>query len=296
MPNKTTNSKKKTLGITLGGGGARGLVHIGILDVLEKAGIQASCVTGTSMGAIIGAAYTLGMSPEKMKEKAMSFGKNKLTKLSNLNFFHESLIKADSIDKALHSIFQNHTFNDCKIPLRILATNIESGKPVILKEGYLKTALQASSAIPFIFSPVFYDGCVLVDGGLVNSMPIDTLQEFKPDVVMGVKINNFSTRQEIAGDIFNHYYAPRLRRFIKPLSFHKQIGENIHFMIDIILRSLEISTGSKTNMLIKDVKPDLLLDPDIQVGLLHFEKAEELIEEGRRIMTAELPKLKKLLQ
>jgi len=291
--------KQKKFGLALGGGGARGLVHIGILDILHKEGIKIDCISGTSMGAILGANYALGIKPMEIKRSAMQFGEKKLLKLRNLNIFNESLIKSTQIEKTLDKVFEEKTFAHCKIPFRAIAVDIEAGKTVVLKKGLLKTAIRASSAIPFIFPPVFHEKKVLVDGGILDNVPLSSLKEFSPEVTMGVAINNFSSRQNISGKIFKHYFIPKYHSFLEKTTLigrtYGKMRDNINLMADIVLRSFEIATKKATEIEIKKNPPDILLKPNVEIGLLEFNKSEEAIEYGRELMTKNLPRLKNLL-
>lgn len=298
MKNKKT-SKQHKIGIAFGGGGARGFAHIGILQVLEEEGIEVSCISGTSMGSVMGALYALGVPLEKMAKAATGFGKKKFLSLRNINILNESLIKAKDPERVLDELVGDKTFEDCKIPFRAVAVDIESGEPVTLETGPLKPALMASSAIPFVFPPVFHEHRVLVDGGLVNNVPVGALKKCDADITIGVNINNFASKQEIAGDIFKHYYAPKYGNFFETSTFidrtYRKMKDNTRMMFDIVMRAFEISTDAGTEMHLKENKPDLMLKPQIDIGILEFTKAGEAIELGRQCMTEGMPKLKELL-
>lgn len=293
-PRKKTRQKK--LGLALGGGGAAGFCHIGILDVLEKNKIQISAISGTSMGAIIGGLYSIGLTPTQLQEFAEKAADERLFKFRNFNVFNESLIKPDNFIALLENALQNKTFADCKIPLAVKAVDIESGKEVILKEGPLLPALLASSAIPLIFPPVFHQNRILVDGGLLDNVPVGLLKNMGTKINMGVEIASFKSRQTISGEIFQHYYSPSYQDMFKQPHFFTRISENIHFMADLVLRAFEIASEENTKRREKRARPNLLLKPNLNVGLLSTEKIGHAIEVGRRSMEKDLPRLLTLLK
>ena len=280
----------------MGGGGAAGFCHIGILDVLQQNKIQISAISGTSMGAIIGGLYALGLSPKELQEFAKKAATEQLFKFRNFNIFNESLIKPDNFIVLLEDAVKGRTFADCKIPFAAKAVDIESGKEVILKEGPLLPALLASSAIPLIFPPVFHQNRILVDGGLLDNVPVGLLKTMGSKINMGVDIASFKSRQTISGEIFRHYYSPTYQEMFKQPHFFTRISENIHFMADLVLRAFEIASEENTKRREKSAKPNLLLKPNLDMGLLNTEKITHAIEVGRRSMSKDLPRLLTLLK
>lgn len=288
-------TQKKTFGIALGGGGARALVHIGILDVLQKEGIKINAVSGTSMGAIIGGIYAMGTSMETLLMNMDKYGPKNLLSLKSLNLLHESLVKPRDFEKMLKHIFNDQLIENCNIPFNCTAVDIESGELIILNKGLIREATRASASIPSLLPPVFLNNQLLVDGGVLDNVPLFALRKFKTDIVMGVKVNNFSTKQEVSADIFRKYYAPQNKLFGIKKGFFSKFKENWHFMTDVTLRTLEIATSVSTNIRINDAHPDMLLTPDVSIGLIEANRADEAIDIGREIMKKNLPELKKLL-
>jgi NTE family protein len=181
----------KRIGVALGGGGARGLAHILALEAVDEAGIVPSVIAGTSMGAIVGALYASGHSGEEIHQGFARHIIRKNDKLRDILDRRAELLKwlksvkpelrgggilrPDGFLRYLLDEIRAETFEELKIPLRIVATDFWSGREVIFSAGALMPAIQASMAIPGIFSPVVIDGRVLVDGGLVNNVPYDLL-------------------------------------------------------------------------------------------------------------------------
>jgi len=208
--------EKLKVGLALGGGGARGLAHIGVLKVLERENIPIDLITGTSMGAIIGGAYALKKdisAIEKIAEKYskisefnidFSFSekerKNKpffLKKMSdflkkgyilNLELRRKYIDEGEGIKKIIKDLVGDKAFTDTKIPFAVVAADLVKGEKVILNQGKLFDALLASSSIPGMFPPVILDKKILVDGGIVDVVPIQAAQSLGANFVIGVNV------------------------------------------------------------------------------------------------------------
>jgi NTE family protein len=181
----------KNFGVALGGGGARGLAHILALEEIDRCGIKPAAISGTSIGAIIGAIYASGMSGGEIRK---SFNKHSISKRDRLKDIYTKrkdilnwlrgvspdvkrggLLSADGFLKHLLGDIRAKTFEELEIPLQIVTTDFWTGQQVVFSSGELFPAIKASMAIPGVFSPVALEGHVLVDGGLVNNLPYDIL-------------------------------------------------------------------------------------------------------------------------
>ena len=294
------NQSKKTLGMGLGGGGARGFAHVGMLEVLEENGIKPDYIAGTSMGAVIAGMYTVGYSVERIKEIVLNFKNIEIIPTRYLNLLHESVLKSDFIVEALSQLFDGKTFEDCKIPFYTVAVDLESGKEIMFDKGPLNKAILASVSIPIIFPPTFYDEKYLIDGGILENVPLKGLREiYKPDVLIGSKIVNYTSRQYISGMVYAKYQQQKYESLFKKANFVKNFVNNtkkdLHLLVGIALRAMDIASKDNTDRRIAEAKPDIILEPNIDCGLLEFDKAELAIEEGRKAIRAVLPKLKELL-
>lgn len=237
--NDTIRPPRLKVGVVLGGGGAKGASHIGVLKYIEDMGIPVDYVAGTSMGSIIGGLYALGYSPEELTQLIadMNWSEyigNKIdrpmmseemrqrnsTLLLQVPFSHESLLDHDPNSKfisQLPSAYVNNSslinlfndlcvgyqeemdFNDLPIPFACVATDMITGKEVVLRSGSVPTAMRASMAIPGVFSPVTIGDMVLADGGLVNNFPADVLKEMGADIIIGVEVT--STKDVTENDL-----------------------------------------------------------------------------------------------
>jgi len=178
----------KKIGLALGGGAARGLAHIGVLGVLEKEGIPVDMIAGTSAGAAVGALYAQGKSAARIKEVALNIGWRRLVSLIDLALPKSGFIEGAKIKNLLKSIMGDISFSELKIPLSCVATDIGSGEEVVISDGPVLEAVRASISIPVIFTAVKWRGRYLVDGGLVNPVPVSTARKMGADLVIAVNV------------------------------------------------------------------------------------------------------------
>lgn len=177
--------KKKKVTLALGGGSARGIAHIGVLKVLEQAKIPIDQIVGTSMGAVIGAGYSIGIPIKQMEEIALKFSANKLLDPTIPSM---GLLAGNRLENTIRDLIDNKTFDDCRIPLAVVATDIENGEEVVYQKGGLVKVLRASCSWPGIFNPVRIDGRLLCDGGIKHSVPTMIAGQLGADYVLAVDV------------------------------------------------------------------------------------------------------------
>ena len=163
----------KKIGISLSGGGSRGIVHIGILKAFDEAGIKISMVTGTSAGAIVGLLYCSGYSPDSIME---IIRETKLIKYVRPAISFSGLLKLESIICVFKKYIKNNSFEELNIPLVVAATNIKKGTSSLLCDGDLIQSVLASCAVPVIFEPINIDSELYIDGGVLNNLPVEPLR------------------------------------------------------------------------------------------------------------------------
>jgi len=254
--------KRKKVTLVLGGGSARGIAHVGVLRVLERERIPIDRIVGTSMGALIGASYALGIPMKTMEEKAYTFSVNKLL---DPTFRGMGLLAGEKLEGTIRSLIDSKTFADCKIPLSIITTDIESGDEIIHHSGDLVKTIRASCSWPGIFAPVPINGRLLCDGGIKNSVPTKIAREIAPDnYVLAVDVG-FCVRHGKMENVFQ-----------------------------IILQSLQIigEELNKCQSLIADgaIKVDL---PDIDQ--IAFNRSKEIVLKGAEAAEEKILEIKKAL-
>ncbi|QGY44998.1 patatin [Maribellus comscasis] len=187
--------KKVRFGIALSGGGARGIAHIGVLETLEKYGIKPKIISGTSMGAIVGAFYAAGYPPKEILEIVSS---RKFHKLINWHLPFSGLIDMDKVQEVMVEKIEKDDFSALKIPFYCAVTNLNSGLFEIKSKGKLFQWVLASASIPVVFEPQIIDGQTYVDGGLLNNLPAASIRD-KCEVLIGVHVNHNGPEDEVKG-------------------------------------------------------------------------------------------------
>jgi len=190
-----TEYKKRGLkiGLALGSGSARGLAHVGVIMALEAYNIPVDIIAGTSIGSVIGSLYASGATVRQLEEVALSIKKSKTLFMIDPVFPHSGLISGDRIEKMLNQFaIKDKTFDDLNIPFGAVATDVESGAEVILNQGKVIDAVRASISIPGIFTPVKYQNYYLVDGGVVDPVPVDVVKMMGGDIIIAVSLAKIS--------------------------------------------------------------------------------------------------------
>ncbi len=182
---KLFQKKKKKTGLALGGGAVLGAVHVGVLKVLKEKNITIDCISGTSIGAFIAALYAFGVSADDIEEVSKDL---RWLDISEISLSKYGLMDNEKFGELLIEQIGDKNIEDANIPLRIIATDIASGEKVILEKGNLADAVRASACLPGIFKPVEIDGRLLVDGGIVENVPVTPLVDMGADHIIGVML------------------------------------------------------------------------------------------------------------
>jgi len=283
---------KPRLAIALGSGSARGWAHIGVLRALQQAGITPDIVCGTSMGAFVGAAYASG-SLDSLEGWARG-----LTRRDVLGFFDVSLgagglIKGEKLLGYTSRLFLDETFADLDKPFACVATDLASGREVWLKEGRILDAVRASVALPGLLVPQLLDGCYLVDGGLVNPVPVSLCRALGADIVIAVDLgmDTIGLRQR-PGD--PSAPVPAWRQTMGRWLGREGEGEKVvrPSLADVVSNSIAIMQGRIARSRLAGEPADVLIAPRLgQLGLLDFHRADEAIAAGRKATEHMLPML-----
>lgn len=183
------------IGIALSGGGARGFAHLGVLQALDEIGVKIHEISGTSAGSIAAAFYAHGYTPAQSLD---IISKTNLFKIIWPAFSLSGLLNMSKSEDVFNNYLEDDTFDNAKIPLKIIATNLNEGAKHVFSEGPLVKAMMASSCIPFIFDPVRIGDHLFVDGGIVNNLPTEVLRD-SCDVVIGVNVAPIIKEEELSG-------------------------------------------------------------------------------------------------
>lgn len=250
----------KKIGLVLGGGGAKGYAHIGVLKVLEENNIEPDYVVGTSIGAIVGAMHCLGYTAKQIEQIARDI---KFRQLFDLTLPKKGLIKGDKIENMLRHLFQNKKIEDLKKPFFAVAVDINDFQEVIFNKGDLTKAVRASISIPGIFNPVKNKDRILVDGGVLNNLPIDVL--------------NKKTEKIIAVDLERHK--------IKPPIYEKAVKEDFENketkLINVLINTYRMTIATQLKHFNPESKDILILAPNLEkITIKDFQKIDQGIKSG----------------
>lgn len=185
---KVDKCKKTKLGLALGGGGCRGIGHIGALKAFEELGVKFDYIAGTSVGSIVASLYALGKTPDEMIEIVKNLKKKEITK-GSIPFLKPA--KSERLEEVLNRIYGDiMVFSEMKIPLTVVCTDLKTGKEVDFDYGNVAKVVSGSCAVPGVFTPVVHEGMHLVDGGLRNNVPVDVAKKMGANVVFAIDVNH----------------------------------------------------------------------------------------------------------
>jgi len=276
--------REPKIGLALSGGGARGLAHIGVLKILEKEGIKADFVAGTSMGGLIAAGYACGITPAEMEREALKMGRlSRLVNLFDISLLGKGLVEGKKIQQYLYRLFGDITFEDLRIPLALVAVDLETGEEVVLREGRVVEAVRATISLPGVFAPYRLDGRLLIDGGVLNNVPADVVRDMGADVVIAVDV------------------SPELEdtEAFKEAEKHRLPFSQVPLIFETLWRTVGIMEKELRARKLAEARPEVLIKPelgkDITV-LTSFSKAPEIIAAGERAAIEASPRIRAALK
>ncbi len=294
------NSKNKTVSLVLGSGGARGLAHIGIIQVLDEQGYDIRSISGSSMGALIGGIYAAGKL-DVYTEWVCALDRMNVLRLLDVSFSGTAIFKGERIINTLRELIGEQNIEDLPVTFTAVATDLEESKEIWLSSGPLCEAIRASIAFPTVFSAVPYNGRTLVDGGLLNPIPIAPTLRDMTDITVAVSLSgNAKIIPEEIPEVKDppeerNKYHQKIIDFIDNL--HRKDNDKIDDagFFDIISKSLDVMQSTIANFKLAAYMPDILIEiPKDACTIYEFERASELIEIGRREATARLNEFEKI--
>ncbi len=277
---------KPRIGLVLGGGGSRGLAHIGVLQVLERESCTVDCIVGTSMGAIIGALYALGVSPQRMAERAEEI---KIGNVFNINLF-SAHARQRMVEAYLEQIIGHKTFDDLKIPLVVMAVDMLHGHEIAIQSGPLIPALLATSAVPAVFPPVEHMGLQLADGGVIDSVATHAAYEQGAERIIAVDVYPPLDKD-------NPWVDPvsAIMGFQLPFGLFSGASNKSPGMLSSIWRGFRVMAWHLHEERLKQHPPHVLLRPEVKdYGSLDFKDTNGPIIAGREEAERKLPHIKAL--
>ncbi len=289
---------EKKAALVLSGGGARGMAHVGAIEELIKRGYKITSIAGTSMGALVGGVYALGKM-EEFKNWMLSLDRMKVFNLVDFTLSSYGLVKGDRVLNAMKEFIPDTNIEDLLIPYSATAADITNHKEVVYKSGSIYEAIRASIAIPTVLTPVIKGDTVIVDGGVINNIPISNVERTEGDKLIAIYVNADIpvTRPETTQEEKNNsqsVYLKRVAEFYEQL--HKilpqrQKKEKLGYftLLDKTITSGMLQLAQLT---IEKGNPDILINISRDAcGTYDFYKSKELIEMGRYAAATTLDKL-----
>ncbi len=278
MRKRTAKRRKIKIGLALGSGAARGLAHIGVLDILQKEGIPVDMVAGTSVGTLVGALCAQRKDCRLIKDLAISMDWKKIVSLVDLAIPKTGLIGGRKIKNWLGLIIGGDMkFSDLRIPLACVATDIHTGEEVVINQGSVLEAVRASISIPGIFTVVKWNGRYLVDGTLSNPVPVSVIREMGADFIIAVNV------------------IPDISERIQQLDKEGRQNLKEPNIFSVLLQSLYAGVSSLVNSSLEGA--DIVIHPQVvHIRYGDFHQAEECILQGELAAQAAIPKIKRLLE
>jgi NTE family protein len=287
--------KKKRIGLALGSGSARGWSHIGVIKCLREADIPVDIVCGSSMGAVVGGAYAAGIL-NSLEDLARDFSWLDFLKFMDVSLSRRGLLEGDRITDFFREKISNVMIEDLPLPYGAVAVDLHTGKEVCFRKGPLLDAMRASFSLPGLFTPFQRGQQWLIDGGLVNPVPVSLCRSMGADMVIAVnlndgiveksifrrnsKINNTAIQEKLL-DVFRSDFLSANFPFIKKTERSDQQKEKTPNMIEVMAKSIYIMQDRITRQRLLVDPPDLLISPRLSgIGLLEFNRANEAIDEG----------------
>ncbi|TCV92810.1 NTE family protein [Luteibacter rhizovicinus] len=279
-------SRRPRIALALGAGGAKGLAHIGAIEELEARGFEIVAISGTSMGALIGGIYGMGKL-DIYRDWVSTLARFDVLKLVDWSFSGGGFIKGDRIIGALRELIGEVNIEDLSIGYTAVATDIDREREVWLTRGPLFDAIRASIAIPTIFRPHLVGGRRLVDGALLNPLPVMPLMRENADYVVAVSVDGAAELQappernaSIAGD--QSSYRHRIGAFLGRVIPHVDARPKDPGAFDLMTQAMDLMQSNLSRIRLAAYQPDLLIEIPRNVSTMYeFYRARELIELGR---------------
>jgi NTE family protein len=277
----------RKIALVLSGGGARGIAQIGVIEELQKRGYEITSIAGTSMGALIGGMFAAGKMDE-FKKWICSLDKMKVFSLVDFTLSKHGLVRGDKVLNAIKKFVPDTNIEDLKIAYSATAADIENHREIVYRSGSIYEAIRASIAIPMVITPVIRENSIIVDGGVLNNLPISNVKRNKGDMLVAVYVNanvppvklKISKKEEKEK---KSLYLKKLNEFYEQLNIISPKSKKEKISYFTLLDKTYVSASLQMVQLnIEKHSPDILVNISRDTcGTYDFYKAEELVEIGR---------------
>jgi NTE family protein len=296
------------VGLALGSGGARGAAHVGILKVLEREGVKVSAIAGSSIGAMVGGAYAAGIPLSRIEEEWLTTSRTRLLRSFLPTFPRAGLSSGAGLRRYLREILGDVRIEELPVPFAAVATDLDTGEPVVLREGPLVEAIRASTAIPGIFQPVRWEGRLLVDGGMVEPLPVRVCRELGAEIVIAVDVNPrpkpttpqarkamASAGKVLREGLLDKPWVPgHLAEVVREYAEGKPDARPLPGIFEILSQCVAIFVQEILRLKLSLEPPDIYIRPRVREEY-NYLRAKENIRAGEEAMEEALPLLRTLL-
>ena len=274
--------KTKDVALVLSSGGARGLAHIGAIEELESHGYHISSIAGCSMGALIGGVYAAGKLKE-FREWMKTIDRKKMIELTDFSFSINHLAKGTRIIETIMEFVPDMAIEDLPVPYCAVATDLKDGREVVFNKGSLFEAIRASISMPSFYKPVQRDGMVLIDGGILNPIPLNRVKRQKKDILVGIDVSGHDYKAQW-DEMHRLTEMQKQDNSLKSKILDMLIPDNIEFNYYTVLsRTCSLMIRQNSILMAKLMNPDILVDIQMnRYGTFDFDKSEKLVAIGKQ--------------
>ena len=273
---------KKNIALVLSSGGARGLAHIGVIEELESQGYQISSIAGCSMGALIGGVYAAGKLNE-FREWMKTVDRKKMLELTDFSLSLNHIVKGKRIIEAIMEFVPDVAIEDLPIPYCAVATDLKDGREVVFTQGSLFEAIRASISLPSFYEPVQRDGMILIDGGVINPIPLNRVSRRTGDILVGVDVSGYDYKSQWE-EMHRLTEWQKKDKSLKAKILDKLIPDHLEFNYYTMLsRTSSVMIRQNSVLMAKLTNPDMLIDIQMsRYGSFDYDKSEKIIAIGHQ--------------
>ena len=273
---------KKNIALVLSSGGARGLAHIGVIEELESQGYVITSIAGCSMGALIGGVYAAGKLNE-FREWMKTVDRKKMLELTDFSLSLNHIVKGKRIIEAIMEFVPDMAIEDLPIPYCAVATDLKDGREVVFTQGSLFEAIRASISLPSFYEPVQRDGMILIDGGVINPIPLNRVSRRPGDILVGVDVSGYDYKSQWE-EMHRLTEWQKKDKSLKAKILDKLIPDNLEFNYYTMLsRTSSVMIRQNSVLMAKLTNPDMLIDIQMsRYGSFDYDKSEKIIAIGHQ--------------
>ena len=272
----------KDIALVLSSGGARGLAHIGVIEELESRGYHITSIAGCSMGALIGGVYAAGKLTE-FREWMKTIDRKKMLELTDFSLSLNHFVKGKRIIETIMEFVPDVAIEDLPIPYSAVAADLKEGREVVFSKGSLFEAIRASISLPSFYEPVQRDGMILIDGGVINPIPLNRVSRKTGDILVGADVSGHDYKSQWE-EMHRLTEWQKKDKSLKAKILDKLIPDNLEFNYYTVLsRTSSLMIRQNSILMTKLMNPDMLIDIQMsRYGGFDYDKSEKIIAIGRQ--------------